>query len=100
MKKCLEAYYLEHIQKQLFAPIPSNMFPLKMTMEFHYPIGVGNWDIDNKWIYTKAFMDCLNNNNYIPEDNVLFVHQAPFPSFHPIEDKEQRKQIIVIEKSV
>jgi len=102
--------FKEYINK--LDPIDLSKFPIKINMEIHDTIkevsSKSLWDIDNRaWPYIKAFQDCLTGNSdkqgnerckkIIPDDNIIFVTQAPVPKFIPVENDEDRKLIFTIE---
>lgn len=73
-------------------------FPVQIKLELHDVIGVGNWDLDNLWIYNKCMQDVLVDVGILPEDNVMYVTAAAAPEFYPIEDEEDRKLVFKIYK--
>lgn len=75
---------------------PITQFPIQIEWEHHELIGVGNWDLDNLWIYNKCFQDALIDNNVIPEDNVMFITKAAAPEIFPVETEEERKIIFKV----
>lgn len=71
-----------------------------------------SWDVDNRILfYSKVFQDVLSGSpmidkktkkiiytskRIIPNDNVLYVTQAPSPIFIPIDNSEDRKLVFKI----
>ena len=93
--------------------IDLDMFPIRIELEIHdiirEPGSNSLWDVDNRsWPYIKAFQDCLTGHankvgkkrikKVIPDDNILFVTQAPVPKFIPVENEEDRKLVFTILK--
>lgn len=64
--------------------------PIRVESDLYAPLAAKNWDLDNQWIYHKCFLDALVNAGVIPDDNVMFVTQAPAFRFFPVEHKEDR----------
>ena len=90
-------------------------FPIRIRCEIHDVIRENNggslWDLDNRsWPYIKAFQDCLTGNRnkdlllqckkVIPDDNILYITQAPLPLFIPVNTEEERKLVFIIEEEV
>jgi hypothetical protein len=90
-------------------------FPITIRCEIHDVIressGNSLWDIDNRsYPYIKAFQDCLTGNKgrdcilkckqVIPDDNILYITQAPVPKFIPVDKEEDRKLIFYIEEEI
>lgn len=65
--------------------------PIRVESDLYAPLAAKNWDLDNQWIYHKCFLDALVKAEVIPDDNVMFVTQAPAFRFFPVEHKEERK---------
>ena len=57
--------------------------PVRIEADLYAPLAAKNWDLDNQWIYHKCFLDSLVKNNVLPDDNVMFVTQAPAFRFFP-----------------
>ena len=77
---------------------PVTVFPVQIKLELHDVIGVGNWDLDNLWIYNKCMQDALVDVGIIPEDNVMYITGAAAPEFYPVDTPEERKLIFKIYK--
>jgi hypothetical protein len=84
--------------------IPLTQFPINIFVEIHdlvYDPLLGNqlWDVDNRaYPYTKAFQDALKKNKIIPDDNILYITQAPAPKFIPVDDEKDRKLVFIFVK--
>ena len=91
MKDQLSEHYIKNwdIKKDFF--IPMDMYPLAIDWEFHTTIDKGNWDLDNKWIYLKVFLDTLSAQGVIFDDSIKYITKAPSPIFFPVENKEESK---------
>jgi hypothetical protein len=84
------------IIKEFFKPFTSTLepitqLPVRVESDLYAPLAARNWDLDNQWIYHKCFLDSLVANNVLPDDNVMFITQAPAFRFFPCEHKEERK---------
>jgi hypothetical protein len=77
------------IEKGFF--IPMDMYPLKIEWEFHHIIGKADWDLDNKWVYLKVFLDTLSAEGVIFDDSIKYITNSPSPTFFPVETKEESK---------
>lgn len=52
------------------------------------------WDMDNlSYIWTKVFMDVLEELNFIPNDNIQYVAKPPAMMYCPVRNFEDRKLI-------
>ena len=67
--------------------------PVRIEAELYCPLAAKNWDLDNQWIYHKCFLDSLVKNGVLPDDNVMFVTQAPGFRYFPVDHKEERKLV-------
>ena len=65
--------------------------PIRVESDLYAPLQGKNWDLDNQWIYHKCFLDAVVAKGIIPDDNIMFVTQAPAFRFFPVEHKEDRK---------
>lgn len=83
--------------KDSFAPylkgIEPVSVPVQLEADLYSPVAAKNWDLDNQWIYNKCFLDALVANGIIPDDNIMFVTQAPSLRFFPVDDLEKRKLV-------
>jgi len=75
---------------------PVTTFPVQIKLELHDMIGIGNWDLDNLWIYNKCMQDVLVQEGILPEDNVMYVTAAAAPEFYPVDTEEERKLVFKI----
>lgn len=91
MKDQLSESYKQNwdVEKGFF--IPMDLYPLSIEWEFHTVIGKGDWDLDNKWIYLKVFLDTLSSEGIIFDDSIKYITNAPSPMFFPVETKEESK---------
>lgn len=71
-------------------PVP---FPVRIEADLYCPLASKNWDLDNQWIYHKCFLDSLVRNGVLPDDNVMFVTQAPGFRYFPVDHREDRKLV-------
>jgi hypothetical protein len=75
---------------------PVTSYPVQIRLEMHDVIGVGNWDLDNLWIYNKCMQDVLVDQGILAEDNVMYVTAAAAPEFYPVNDEKDRKLVFKI----
>jgi len=75
---------------------PVTSYPVQIRLEMHDVIGVGNWDLDNLWIYNKCMQDVLVDQGILAEDNVMYVTAAAAPEFYPVDDEKDRKLVFKI----
>ena len=73
-------------------------FPVCIECEYHDVPGPANWDLDNKWIYTKIFQDLLVKEGILPDDNIKYVSKAASMEYFPVETEEERKLVFTIYK--
>lgn len=66
-------------------------FPVRVESDLYAPLAAKNWDLDNQWIYHKCFLDALVAKGCLPDDNIMFVTQAPAFRYFPCDHKEDRK---------
>ena len=67
--------------------------PVRIEADLYCPLAAKNWDLDNQWIYHKCFLDSLVKNGVLPDDNIMFVTQAPGFRYFPVDHKEDRKLV-------
>ena len=83
--------------KEFFADyIPAGMqvqVPTRLEADLYAPLAAKNWDLDNQWIYHKCFIDALVAKSVLPDDNVMFVTQAPGFLYYPVTEPEERQLI-------
>lgn len=91
MKDQLSDFYKKSIDTPKDFFIPLDMYPLKIEWEYHDVIGKGDWDLDNKWVYLKVFLDTLTDLGIIFDDSIKYITKAPSPQFFPVENKEDSK---------
>ena len=91
MKDQLSESYKQNwdVEKGFF--IPMDLYPLSIEWEFYTVIGKGDWDLDNKWIYLKVFLDTLSSEGIIFDDSIKYITNSPSPMFFPVETKEESK---------
>ena len=58
--------------------------PIHISMSVENQFGVGNWDVDNLWIYHKCFYDSLSDMKMISNDNVIHIRKGGSTEFIPI----------------
>jgi len=75
---------------------PITTHPVQIKLEMHDVIGVGNWDLDNLWIYNKCMQDVLVDTGVLAEDNVMYVTAAAAPEFYPVDNEDDRKLVFKI----
>ena len=75
---------------------PITTYPVQIKLEMHDVIGVGNWDLDNLWIYNKCMQDVLVDTGVLAEDNVMYVTAAAAPEFYPVDNEDNRKLVFKI----
>jgi len=61
---------------------------IRVWIDMYRPIGTGNWDVDNQWVWTKWFLDTLVEHEKIPGDHVQYVTSAGQITF--IESDERK----------
>lgn len=71
--------------------------PVRIGLELHLPIGDGDWDLDNLWIYNKCFQDAIVDQGIIPDDSIRYLTGSAAPQFVPIQEGETRRLIFTIE---
>ena len=76
-----------------FTKVAPVSFPVRIEADLYCPIASKNWDLDNQWIYHKCFLDSLVKNGVLPDDNIMFVTQAPGFRYFPVDHKEERKLV-------
>jgi Holliday junction resolvase RusA-like endonuclease len=83
--------------KEFFQPFTANIdsvaVPVRIEADLYCPMAAKNWDLDNQWIYHKCFLDSLVKNGVLPDDNIMFVTQAPGFRYFPVDHKEDRKLV-------
>jgi len=83
--------------KEFFQPYTSKLkpvgIPVRIEADLYAPLQAKNWDLDNQWIYHKCFLDSLVKNGVLPDDNVMFVTQAPGFRYFPVDHTEDRKLV-------
>jgi len=75
---------------------PITSYPVQIKLKLYDVVGVGNWDLDNLWIYNKCMQDVLVDEGILAEDNVMYVTAAAAPEFVPVETEEERKLVFDI----
>jgi hypothetical protein len=89
--------------KDFFRPFlkgikPITEFPVCIDCHYYDVPGPANWDLDNKWIYTKVFQDLLVQEGILPDDNIKYVSRAASMEYYPVETTEERKLVFSIYK--
>jgi hypothetical protein len=93
MKKYLSGYVFQQIKGQ----IPTGT-PIVIWMEYHRPVGIGNWDLDNAtWMWFKWFNDVLKETGKIPEDNITIIQSTNAAFFFPTDTDDERKLVFHIQ---
>ena len=108
----LHSYISKYIPKDL-----SLKTPIKIELEIHCPINFGDvrmgkdkvvtyksppkdyiprWDVDNLWLWGKAFQDVLTELKAIPDDNVKYVKKSGSIEFIEQPDWNRRKLVFKI----
>jgi hypothetical protein len=77
---------------------PLDDFPVCIDCHYYDVPGPANWDLDNKWIYTKVFQDLLVKEGILPDDNIHYVSRAASMEYYPVETEEERKLVFYIYK--
>jgi hypothetical protein len=72
---------------------PITSLPIRVESDLYAPLAAKNWDLDNQWIYHKCFLDSLVASGVVPDDNVMFITQAPAFRYFPVDNPEERKII-------
>lgn len=118
--KQMHEYILQYIPKDLDL---KSICPITIRLEIHVPINFGDvkmikdkegiyklswkkpvdgylpkWDADNLWIWGKAFNDTLVENNFLEDDNVLYVKTSGEVKWIEVEDISDRKLVFIIDK--
>lgn len=76
------------------ASIPKDIqlgYPVRVEADLYAPLAAKNWDLDNQWIYHKCFLDALVAEGCLPDDNIMFITQAPAFRYFPCDHIEDRK---------
>lgn len=96
MVRQIKESFAKHLRK--VEPLQYTDFPVKMCIELHdYPKD-GNWDLDNKWIYTKCLLDSLKMEGIIPDDSIKYITGSPGFEYHPVKEEEPTKLVLKIYK--
>jgi len=77
---------------------PINEFPVHIDAKIYTIPGMRNWDVDNLWVYIKAFQDLLIEYNILPDDSVRYITKAPSFEFIPVAELKDRKLEFTIKK--
>jgi hypothetical protein len=77
---------------------PIKEFPIHINAILFTIPGMRNWDVDNLWVYIKAFQDLLIEYNIIPDDSVRYITKAPSFEFTPVAELKDRKMMFTIKK--
>lgn len=72
--------------------------PFRLEIDMYDELGKGDWDLDNRWVYTKCLQDLLVKEKILPEDNVLCISSSPGFKFTPVDSAENRKIVLRIYK--
>jgi len=98
--------------------------PRSVRLEFHVPVNFGSvkrvmnkktgkselqwkepvnpneatWDVDNQWIWTKAFNDVLVQEKVISDDNVTKIQSSGEIKWVPVDHIDDRKLVFVIQE--
>ena len=93
-----------------------NMAPLKIKLELHTVINHGDirmykgdlrwrppkkgykpkWDVDNLWIWIKAFQDTIVEMGLVDDDNCSIIPNTGEIEFIPVKDFTKRKLVFII----
>lgn len=93
--KRMKTYLKEYVVKQV-PVIPDE--PIVIWLEYHAPIGIGNWDLDNaSWLWFKWFNDSLVENKKLSGDTINNIVCTNCTEFIPVEREEDRKLIFHIQ---
>jgi hypothetical protein len=76
---------------------PIRFSPLKISLNLFTVPGAGDWDLDNLWIYYKAFGDVLQELGIIKNDNVRNITSTGGIEYTPVDNHDDRKLEFVIE---
>jgi len=76
---------------------PITETPIRISMQIHTVPGACDWDLDNLWIYHKAFGDLLQQEGLIRNDNILNITANGGIEFYPVNHPDERKMIFIIE---
>ena len=94
------------------------MAPIKVKLELHTVINHGDirmyrgdlrwrppkkdykpkWDVDNLWIWIKAFQDTIVEAGLIEDDDCAIIPQTGEIEFVPVDTLEDRKLVFIITK--
>lgn len=89
--KEVKRFFRRALSKMEIAPLSDDAYPLRVEWEFHAPVGVGNWDLDNLWFYQKCFLDTLVKMGVLRDDTIEYITAPGRPEFYPVEKEEDRK---------
>ena len=84
----IKEFFAEHIPTGIQVPVPT-----RLEADLYAPLAAKNWDLDNQWIYHKCFIDALVAASVLPDDNIMFVTQAPGLCYYPVAEPEERKLV-------
>jgi len=90
----LKKFYVDQLVS--IQPIPKEEFPVIVAMWIFRVPGQANWDLDNLWIYRKAFLDALTESKIIPDDCIRYITGHTGPYFVPVDHLYREKFEIII----
>jgi hypothetical protein len=91
MKEYLSKYISQSIPK------PISEFPIKVKATFYdIDLKENNIDMDNRWLWDKAFLDTLQILNIIPSDNPYYVSNAGEKEIIFVDHPDKRKLVFEI----
>ena len=94
MNAMVRSKVVNEIKDFMRTHIPSGVkmqYPVRIESDLYTPMAAKNWDLDNQWIYHKCFLDALVSEGCLPDDNIMFVTQAPAFRYFPVDTLEERK---------
>lgn len=71
-------------------------WPVKLEAHLYAPPRFCNWDLDNLWIYIKAFQDLLVEQHLVPDDSILYITRSTGFQYTPITDNNERKMQFIL----
>lgn len=96
MIKQMKESFAPHIEKHR-EEFKQAQYPFIMEGEIHTVPNIWDWDVSNKWIYTKVFEDTLQRMGIIPNDNIQYITKPAALRFIPIRTTEQRKLVFTFD---
>lgn len=94
--KQMKRYLAPFVNKQ--CPVIDTSEPIAIWMEYFYPLGEANWDLDNvSWPWFKWMNDTLKQEGKYSDDNVTIIQDTNRAIYREVSTIEERKLIFHIQ---